>query len=94
MFWDVATNKGSTPAAAALKHSYAHGFSGDGKYLVTASPDRRKVTVWEVGTEKPVGSLPTLDSTVGAAALSADGRTLAVITDLDNILHVWTFKEP
>ena len=94
VFWDVATNKGSTPTAAALKHSYAHGFSGDGKYLVTASPDRRKVTVWEVGTEKPVGSLPTLDSTVGAAALSADGRTLAVITDLDNILHVWTFKEP
>jgi WD40 repeat protein len=93
-FWDVATNKGSTPAAAALKNSYAHGFSGDGKYLVTASPDKRKVTVWEVGTEKPVGSLPMLDSTVGAAALSADGRTLAVITDLDNILHVWTYKEP
>jgi WD40 repeat protein len=91
--WDLATNKGSIPSIPALKSSHAHGFSGDGKLLVTASADKRTITIWDMATEKPVASLPPLDSTVATAALSPDGHTVVAITDLDNILHVWTYKD-
>jgi WD40 repeat protein len=92
--WDVTARKGIIPAAPALKNSYAHGFSGDGKYLVTAAADQRTVNVWELSTEKPVGSLQPLEAPVAAGALSGDGRALAVVTNLDNTLHLWTCKRP
>jgi WD40 repeat protein len=90
--WDVAKRKAASPKAEGLKQSHAHGFSADGKYLATASADKRKITVWELSSEKELGRVPPLDSWVAAAALSADGRTLAVVTDPDNALLIFAYK--
>jgi WD40 repeat protein len=93
-FWDVAAGKTRVPEAAALKSSFAHGFSGDGKSLVTTSTDKRTITVWDLSTEKPVGSLRPLELNVLSAALSADGRTLAAVEDLDGTIRLWKYQEP
>jgi WD40 repeat protein len=94
-FWNLADRKGHVPNAAALRNSFAHGFSGNGHYLVTASADKKRITVWDVGTEKAVGALPALEAEALAAALSADGQTLAVVPDaFDNTIDIWTYKGP
>jgi WD40 repeat protein len=91
LFLDAGAKKARVPRDRALRNSHACGFSGDGKSLVTLSTDRRTVAVWDVNTEPPVGAPARLDSEARGAALSPDGRTLAVADAAGNV-RLWTYR--
>jgi WD40 repeat protein len=93
ILYDLAARKANGPADAALKSSFAFDLSGDGKFLVTAPPDRKSVVVWELAVEKAVGDVGPIPSGVRKAALDNNGRTLAV-ANRENVVRVWSRKGP
>ena len=92
-FWDRVARKAQFPRNPALLASYAQGYSGDGKLLVTLSANRNVVSVWDLATEKLVGSVGPLEYRAQLAALSADGRVLAV-ADENGAVGLWAYKGP
>src|SRR5206468_291021 len=59
---------------------YTAEFSSDGRHLVTTGPIDPAV-IWDLDSRRPVETLDASNGTVDAAALSPDGRSLALSGD-------------
>jgi RNA polymerase sigma factor (sigma-70 family) len=73
-----------------LKHPgvvVAVSFSGDGKRLASCSPEDRSIRVWDVATGRPGALIRTGQDQPTAAALSPDGKVVAV--GGDGTVRLW-----
>ncbi|ATL68732.1 TIR domain-containing protein [Nocardia terpenica] len=60
----------------------------DGKMVVTSGADDNSIRMWDVGTGRPVGELKGHTDTVGALAITGDGRRL-VSGSGDGTIRIW-----
>ncbi len=68
-------------------------FSEDDRTLISVSTDNKnfKILIWDVVTMKEVWQMPVLGERLVAAAISPDGRTVAVGI-ASGMVRVWNVK--
>jgi WD40 repeat protein len=77
-FWSVVTKKARVPGNVALLRAMDAAYSADGNFLATVSAGGRGVVIWDMRTDRAVGSLDGLAAPVLRVALSPDGSQAAV----------------
>lgn len=88
--WDVAGRREVRQEERHTNSIWGYSLSADGATLVTGGAEGR-VIIWSTSTLEPVKLSFGDFKAVNDVALSADGKTLAVLDD--NVLGTWTFPD-
>ncbi|MCZ6664152.1 MAG: hypothetical protein O7B81_02490, partial [Gammaproteobacteria bacterium] len=86
VIWTIDQNSEITWRDLSLPEGSVSALSGDGRYLISASPSRR-ITLFETTDMDEIDILPTMERPISSIAVSSDGSLFAV--GMDNTAEVW-----